>query len=551
VIKPEARQFRSTFTPKLVTVWREGLLAKLWRNDLLAGLTVAIVALPLAMALGIASGATPNQGLITAVIAGFLISALGGSRVQIGGPTGAFVVIVAGIIAAHGYAGLVLATLLAGIILIAAGYAGVGKLIRFIPMPVVTGFTAGIAVIIASSQVGEFLGLTTGKVPAEFIAKWTVYLAALPTTSWVTLSVGGGTLIAILLLRRFAPQLPAFLIALLIASLAVTLLHLPVATVGDRFPAMPTGIPAAHIPEMSLALIQHLFPSAFTIAFLAGIEALLSAMVADGMTGFSHRSGQELVGQGVANIASALFGGLPATGAIARTATNIRAGGRTPLAGIFHAVFLLIFLLVAGRFIAHVPMAALAAILLMVAWGMSELDRFKSLLRMDQGERAILLLTFGLTVLVDLTVAIGVGVTLASLLFMARMSETAGLLPEELAIDDPTQRASLPAGVEVFRFAGPMFFGAAREMLDVLHRQGREPKIIILRMDRVPYIDSTGASALEAFVRQAYRNDTQLILCDFRKQPGVFLDKLWHKFEGAQRLPTFQAALHQVSSSKS
>jgi SulP family sulfate permease len=546
VAKSQLSQFRQAFTPKLVIVWREGQIKKYWRNDALAGLTVAIVALPLAMALGIASGASPNQGLVTAVIAGFLISLLGGSRVQIGGPTGAFVVIVAGIIAAHGYAGLVLATLLAGFILIAAGYSGVGRLIRFIPMPVVTGFTAGIAVIIASSQVGDFLGLTTGKLPAEFIPKWAAYLGALGSTSFSALGVGGTTLAIIVLLRRFAPQLPAFLIALLVASLAVALLHLPVATVGDRFPAMPTGMPAPHIPDISLALIQHLLPSAFTIAFLAGMEALLSATVADGMTGYSHRSGQELVGQGVANIASALFGGLPATGAIARTATNIRAGGRTPLAGIFHSVFLLIFLLVAGKLISHVPMAALAAVLLIVAWGMSEVERFKTLLKMDAGERALLLLTFALTVLVDLTVAIGVGVTLASLLFMARMSDTAGLLPDELSIDDPTQRASLPKGVEVFRFAGPMFFGVAREMLDALHRTGRSPKTIILRMERVPYIDSSGASALEAFVRQAHGEGTKLILCDLRQQPAALLEKLWPRFTGAERATTFQSALDQV-----
>jgi sulfate permease, SulP family len=545
--KARSSAFWSSFTPKLILVWREGQLGKLWRKDALAGLTVAIVALPLAMALGIASGASPNQGLLTAVIAGFLISLLGGSRVQIGGPTGAFVVIVAGIIAAHGYAGLVLATLLAGIILIAAGYAGLGRLIRFVPMPVVTGFTAGIAVVIASSQIADFLGLTTGKVPAEFIAKWAVYFGALNTISPYTLAVGSATLAMVILLRRFAPQLPAFLLALLVASLAVALLHLPVATVGERFPSMPTGIPAPHVPEASLALIQHLLPSALTIAFLAGLEALLSATVADGMTGYHHRSGQELVGQGVANIASALFGGLPATGAIARTATNIRAGARTPLAGIFHSIFLLIFLLVAGQFIARVPMAALAAILLIVAWGMSEIDRFRSLLRMDAGERALLLLTFGLTVLVDLTVAIGVGVTLASLLFMTRMSETAGLLPEEQSIDDPAQRASLPKGVEVFRFAGPMFFGVAREMLDVLHRSGRTPKTIILRMEHVPYIDSSGASALEAFVRQARGNGTQLILCDLREQPGVFLAKAWSNFVGAERVTTFKMALEKVS----
>jgi sulfate permease, SulP family len=542
------RRSWAAFTPKLVTAWREGQIRRFWRNDALAGLTVAIVALPLAMALGIASGASPNQGLVTAVIAGFLISLLGGSRVQIGGPTGAFVVVVAGVIAAHGYAGLVLATLMAGFILVAAGYSGVGRLIRYIPMPVVTGFTAGIAVIIASSQVGEFLGLSTGPVPAEFIPKWAIYWKALGSTSPYALSIGAATLLMIVLIRRFAPRLPAFLIALLFASLAVVLLHLPVVTVGDRFPAMPTGIPAPHFPAVSLALIQHLLPSAFIIAFLAGLEALLSATVADGMTGYSHRSGQELVAQGVANIASALFGALPATGAIARTATNIRAGGRTPLAGIFHSVFLLIFLLAAGKLIAHVPMAALAAILLVVAWGMSEAERFTSLLKMDAGERALLLLTFGLTVLVDLTVAIGVGITLASLLFMARMTETAGVLPDEMSMDDPTQRAALPKGVEVFRFAGPMFFGVAREMLDTLRRSGGKAKIIILRMDLVPYIDSSGASALEAFVRQARAEGTKLILCDLRQQPAAFLAKLWTRFLGAERAATFEAALHQVSS---
>ena len=547
MIRPQPRQFWQNFTPKLIVVWREGQMARLWQRDLLAGLTVGIVALPLAMALGIASGASPNQGLVTAIVAGFLISLLGGSRVQIGGPTGAFVVIVAGVIAAHGYSGLVLATLLAGILLIVAGYAGLGQLIRFIPMPVVTGFTAGIAVIIASSQVGDFLGLHTGKLPAEFIAKWSAYLAAFHTYNPISLAVGGGTLAVILLLRRFAPQWPAYLIAILLAATAVALLHLPVATVGERFPNMPAGMPMPQLPELSLALVQQVLPSAFTIAFLAGLEALLSAVVADGMTGYSHRSGQELVGQGVANIASALFGGLPATGAIARTATNIRAGGRTPLAGIFHALFLLACLLVAGRLIAHVPMAALAAVLLVVAWGMSEADRVHALLRLDKGESALLLLTFGLTVFVDLTVAIGVGVTLASLLFMARMSETAGLLPDDLSVDDPAQRASLPRGVEVFRFAGPMFFGVAGEMLEALHRSGRTPSCIILRMDRVPYIDSTGATALESFICQAHDNGTKLMLCDLRSQPGQFLEKLWHRFRGAERVTTFKVALEKLS----
>jgi sulfate permease, SulP family len=542
-----AQSFWQAFTPKLIVVWREGQIGRLWRGDALAGLTVAIVALPLAMALGIASGASPNQGLVTAVVAGFLISLLGGSRVQIGGPTGAFVVIVAGVIAVHGYAGLLVATLLAGFILIAAGYAGVGRLVRYIPMPVISGFTAGIAVIIASSQVGDFFGLSTGKLPAEFIPKWAVYLGAIGSINIYSLGVGSATLAMILLLRRFAPQLPAFLIALALASLGVALLQLPVVTVVDRFPSMPTGIPAPHLPSVSWALVQHLWPSAFTIAFLAGLESLLSATVADGMTGYSHRSGQELVAQGIANIGSALFGGLPATGAIARTATNIRAGARTPLAGMFHAVFLLIFLFAAGKLIAHVPMAALAAILLIVAWGMSEAERFKNLFKMDPGERALLLLTFALTVLVDLTVAIGVGVTLASLLFLARMSETAGLLPAERSIDDPAQRAALPKGVEVFRFAGPMFFGVAHEMLDAVRRAGGKPEIIILRMDQVPFVDSSGANALEAFARQAQREGTRLILCDLREQPAAFLARLGPQFIDARQVATFQTALDEVS----
>lgn len=534
---------REAFTPKTVTVWREGKFKTLWRQDAVAGLTVAIVALPLAMALGIASGATPYQGLITSVIGGFLISLLGGSRVQIGGPTGAFVVIVAGVIATHGYSGLVLATLLAGLLLIVAGYCGVGRLIRFIPIPVVTGFTAGIAVIIATSQVGDFFGLHAGNVPADFIAKWQAYAHALGTLSLPTLAVGAGTLALILLLKRFAPQLPGFLIALLLAALAVLLLHLPVATVGDRFPTMPTGFPAPHLPVITLALVRQVLPSAFTIALLGGIEALLSAVVADGMSGYSHRSGQELVGQGVANFASALFGGLPATGAIARTATNVRAGGRTPLAGMLHAVFLLIFVLLAARLIAHVPMAALAAILLVVAWGMSEAERFRTLLRMDAGERALLLLTFALTVLVDLTVAIGVGVTLASLLFMARMSESSRLLPEEQSVDDPAQRAALPQGVEVFRFAGPMFFGAANEMLDALKRTGRRTSTIILRMDQVPYIDATGVAALQGFIRSAQRDRTLVILSGLCEQPRTVLDRQGSSFAAVPRAPTLAAAL--------
>jgi sulfate permease, SulP family len=533
------------FTPKLLTAFRESYGAADLRADLIAGLTVAIVALPLAMALGIASGASPREGLVTAIVAGLMISALGGSRVQIGGPTGAFVVIVAGVIAAHGFDGLVLATLMAGIILVVAGYAGVGRLMRYVPMPVVTGFTAGIAVIIASSQVGDFLGLRTGPVSADFVDKWGAYGRAIGTVNWIALILGTATLALIIGIRKVAPKAPAQLIAIVTATAAAALLHLPVETVGDRFHAMATGLPLPRAPHVSLSLVREVFSSAFVIAFLAGIEALLSATVADGMTGRRHRSGQELVANGLANLGSALFGGLPATGAIARTATNIRAGAKSPMAGIFHALFLLVFMLVAGKLLALVPMAALAAVLLMVAWGMSEYDRFVALVRTDAGERGVLLLTFLLTVFVDLTVAIGVGVTLAALLFMTRMSETAGLVALDPA-EEPELRDQLPAGVEVFRFTGPLFFGVASEMLEALRRAGQRPRAIILRMEQVPYVDATGANALATFVRQARHSGTEVWLVGLGAQPSEFLARFQPRYAGARRAASWAAGLRRL-----
>lgn len=519
------------FTPKLVTVLREGYSASTFRADAVAGLTVAIVALPLAMALGIASGASPDKGLITAVVAGFLISALGGSRTQVGGPTGAFVVVIFNVIAKHGYDGLLIATLLAGVILIAAGVFRLGQMIKFIPHPVVTGFTAGIAVIIASSQVKDFLGLSIAQVPAEFVPKWQAYFGAMSSTSWATLGIGASALAIIIGLRKFAPKLPGFLIAVVVSSVVVAVLKLPVDTIGSRFPDIPAGLPMPSFPEISPAKITAVLPSAFTIAFLAGIEALLSAVVADGMTGTRHRSNQELIGQGVANLGSAIFGGLPATGAIARTATNIRSGGKTPVAGILHAIFILLFILFATDLMAFVPMAALAAILFMVAWGMSEYRRFIALLRMPNSDRAVLLLTFGLTVLVDLTVAIGVGVTLASLLFMARMAEafevdTSGMPDGDLDSEDIHQRDALPAGVEVFRITGPFFFGVAGELLDTLRRVGQSPKVIILRMRLVPLLDSSGLQGLEEFVAQAHIAGAKVVLSGAQPQPLSMLERI-------------------------
>jgi SulP family sulfate permease len=518
----------SAFTPKLVTVLRDGYSAAHLRADALAGFTVAIVALPLAMALGIASGATPDKGLVTAVVAGFLISALGGSRLQVGGPTGAFVVVIFNVNATHGYDGLLVATLLAGAILIAAGGLRLGQLIKYIPHPVVTGFTAGIAVIIATSQVKDFLGLRMAMVPAEFLPKWQAYAAAIDSINWATLAVGGSALALILVLRRVAPKLPGFLFAVVGSAVAVSLLDLPVDTIGSRFPDIPSGLPMPSLPELSFAKVQAVLPSAFTIAFLAGIEALLSAVVADGMAGTRHRPNQELIGQGVANLASALFGGLPATGAIARTATNIRAGARTPFAGMFHAVFLLLFILFGSDLMAFVPMAALAAILFTVAWGMSEHERFLALLQVPGGDRLVLLLTFGLTVLVDLTVAIGVGVTLASLMFMARMAGAVEI-DSGAHIDgdaeDVGQRADLPPGVEVFRIAGPLFFGVASELLDTLRRVGQRPRIIILRMRLVPLLDASGLAALESFVEQAHHAGTRVIMSGVQAQPMAMLDR--------------------------
>ena len=551
---PAAARRKGEFTPKLVTVLREGYGWEKFRADAFAGLTVAIVALPLAMALGVASGASPDKGLLTSIVAGLFISLLGGSRVQIGGPTGAFVVVVFNVIATHGYDGLVLATLLAGFILVIAGYLRLGRLIRYIPHPVITGFTAGIAVIIASSQVKDFLGLTIADVPADFIPKWIAYIRAAPTIDPVTTAIGVGTLAGIILLRRFVPRVPAFLVAIVAASAIVAMLGLPAETIGARFPNMPQGLPAPHLPAFSIAKLHEVAPSAFTIAFLAGIEALLSCVVADGMTGFRHRSNQELVGQGVGNIASALFGGLPATGALARTAANVKSGGRSPVSGILHAAFLLIFVLFANRLMNYVPMAALAAILLVVSWGMSEAERFVALLRMPIGERGVLLLTFVLTVLVDLTVAIGVGVTIASLLFMARMSETVTVTAAAAdESEDVAQREQLPGDVEVFRITGPFFFGVAGELLDALKRIGRTPRAIILRMELVPYLDASGGTALQEFVAQARAAGTEVILAGAQSQPFRLLKRngLGRSSGAVRHARDYAAALAMAAESRS
>lgn len=529
------RAYLHQFEPKLLTALREGYDLRSLRADALAGLTVAIVALPLAMALAIASGAPPERGLHTAIIAGFLVSALGGSRVQIGGPTAAFIPVVFVVIQKFGYGGLILCTLLAGLMLIAAGLLRLGTLMRYMPQPVITGFTAGIAVSILSSQVKDALGLQMEEVPAEFLARWAAYGRHLATTQPATVALTVLGLAVILLLRKWRPKWPGFLIALLACTLATTALGLPADTIGSRFGELPSALPTFDFPRIPFERTFELLPSAFTIAFLAGVESLLSAVVADGMTGGRHRSNGELVAQGMANAASALFGGLPATGAIARTATNVRAGARTPVAGVLHAVFLLGFMLLLASLMRYVPLAALAAVLLVVAWNMSEAENFRHILSAPWGDRIVLLVTFGLTVFFDLTLAIEVGLVVAALIFMHRMAESVEIrsgtrsADEDLADHDPAlaadeqQRSHLPKGVEVYQISGPLFFGAANRLDSLLDQFFEPPRVFILRMRRVPYIDASGVHALQSLANRCARRGIVLVVSGLQAQPNRVL----------------------------
>jgi SulP family sulfate permease len=512
------------FVPKTVTVLQQGYGLPQLRGDVVAGLTVAIVAMPLAMALAIASGTTPEKGLITAVVAGFLISFLGGSRFQIGGPTGAFVVVVYGVIARFGYDGLLMATLMAGGMLVAAGLLRIGVLIKYIPDPVTTGFTTGIATIILASQLKDIFGLTADSVPADFLPKMQALWAARATLSLPTVGLAASAFAAIMLLRRHAPKAPGFLIVTVAAAFAVTLLHLPVETIGSKFGGLSPTFPAPTLDFWTWAKAREVLPSAFTIALLAGVESLLSAVVADQMTGRRHRSNMELVAQGVANIASAAFGGLPATGAIARTATNIRSGAHSPVAGMLHAAFLLLFMVLLASLAQFVPLAALAAILVVVALNMAELHRFGLLMRSSNGDRAVLLLTFGLTVLVDLTLAIQVGMVLAAFVFMHRMSGLASVegggfplieddKPDRANADPYQAQAGLPSDTSVITFRGPLFFGSTSVLKDALDQIGAHSRRYILRFEEVPMIDPTGAAALSAFLHRVSQDGASITVC--------------------------------------
>jgi SulP family sulfate permease len=508
--------------PKLATVLRRGYGLADLRADLIAGLTVAVVALPLAMAIAIASGATPDKGLTTAIVAGFLISLLGGSRVQIGGPTAAFIPVVFVAIERFGHGGLLLAMLLAGVMLIIAGLLRVGTWMRYMPKPVITGFTAGIAVSIALSQINDALGLGMATVPADFLARIHAYARGASGVTPAALLLSVATIAMVVAMRRWRTTSPSMLVAILVASSATAFLNLPVETIALRFPqGLPSALPTPALPVLPFDRTLELLPTAFTIAFLAGVESLLSAVVADGMCGGRHRSNAELIAQGVANCASACVGGLPATGALARTATNVRAGARSPVAGMAHAVFLLVIVWLVGPLIGYVPLAALAGVLLLVAWNMAEFESFRHLLRGPIGDRAVLLVTFVLTVTVDLTIAIEVGVVLAALLFMHRMAGVVEIAhgvrliepePDDDAASGRDTRIGLAPGVEVYEVAGPLFFAVANRLDDLLDQYFQPPKVLILRLGQVPLIDASGVTALMQCFDRARRLGIRVVI---------------------------------------
>lgn len=517
--------FAELFTPKFATVLREGYGLANLRADAVAGLTVAIVALPLSMAIAIASGATPAQGLYTAIIGGFLVSAFGGSRFQIGGPAGAFIVLVSATVGAHGMDGLILAVLLSGVIMIVGGFMGLGTFIKFIPYPVTVGFTAGIAAIIFASQIKDLFGLTlAAPEPGPMVEKLPALWAALPTVNATTVAIAGATILIIQGLKRWQPNRPGMLIAVIGTAAATWLFGLDIETIGSRFGGIPAGLPLPSMPALAPEKILAVLPNSFAFALLGAIESLLSAVVADGMTGRRHRSNCELVAQGLANVGSSLFGGICVTGTIARTATNVRAGAHGPVAGMLHSLFLLLFILVAAPLASFIPLACLAGVLAVVAWNMVEKHAFLTLLRASRGDAAVLLVTFGLTVFRDLTEAIIVGFALGSVLFIYRVSQTTAVethtpfVPVDKADDANGDREPYQEGMEndpdiiVYRISGAFFFGAAASVGSVLERIGDAHRVLIVDFSSVPFVDSTAANTMESLVAKAARRGIAVYL---------------------------------------
>ncbi|WP_209853946.1 SulP family inorganic anion transporter [Rhizobium herbae] len=526
---PEPR-FLDLFTPKLITVFRERYRLSDLRADAVAGLTVAVVALPLSMAIAIASGVTPDRGLYTSIVGGFLVSALGGSRFQIGGPAGAFIVLVLATVQVHGIDGLILATLLSGLILLLAGLLRIGTFVKYIPYPVTVGFTAGIALIIFASQIKELLGLTLPSAePGPLLPKLDALWQALPTTNAAAAGLAGLTIAVIIFLRRHRPHWPGLLVAISLASVLAHLLALPVETIGTRFGGIPDSLPAPHLPSTSFEKIVAVLPAAGAFALLGSIESLLSAVVADSMTGRRHRSNCELVAQGIANVASSLFGGICVTGTIARTATNVRSGARGPVAGMLHSVFLLMFMLLAAPLASYIPLAALAGVLATVAWNMAEKHAFSTLLQASIGDAVVLLASFLLTIFRDLTEGILIGFVLSALLFLHRMAqavevESASLLLEQDSADTANgndRRPYDPAlatdrDVIVYRISGAFFFGAATSVAAALDRIAEHPKAYVVDFSAVPVIDSTAAVTIEGFVRKTQRQGVAIYIAGAR-----------------------------------
>jgi len=551
-LKVELMSLQNPDLPKSFLIFRN-YSSKWLLQDCVAGVTVGLVALPLAMAFGIASGVTPQAGLYTAVVAGFLVSALGGSRTQIGGPTGAFVVIVAGIVAKFGLPGLAMVTLMAGIILLAMGLVGLGSAVKFIPRPVVIGFTNGIALLIASTQIKDFLGLRTPAVPSEFLLRMRLLAEYVGTVNWEALGVAAGALAIILLLPRVTRKVPASIVALLAATLASVLFHLRIETIGTKFGGIPQGLPPFVWPDFHSEHIIPLIPAAFTVAILGAVESLLSAVVADGMTGDRHNSNVELVAQGLANIASPLFGGIPATGAIARTATNIRSGARSPIAGMVHAITLLLVLVVAAPLAKYVPLAALASVLFVVAYNMGEWREIGAILRLSKADIAVWLVTFALTVVADLTVAVGVGLGLAALLYIYRIAETTTVSPVDDAyirdgLAHNLQGQILPPYLSLLRIHGPFLFGSTDKLFEATADLNEFNPVVVLRLRNMTAIDATGIHALESLAKRLRASGRTLLLCGAMQQPSKllrqarFLDELGRE----NILPNIQAALDRA-----
>ncbi len=519
-------------------------------HDAVAGVTVGLVALPLAMAFAIASGVSPQAGLYTAVVAGFLISALGGSRLQIGGPTGAFVVIIAGIVARFGIGGLALVSVMAGVLLMIMGVTGLGTAVKYIPRPVTIGFTNGIALLIASTQIKDSLGLRTPTVPSEFFERMRVLVEYAATMRWQTVALAAASLAIILLWPRVSRRIPGSIVALLLTTVAVAVFHLPVETIGSKFGGIPQGLPRFVLPSIHAAHILPLLPSAFTVALLAAVESLLSAVVADGMSGDHHNSNVELTAQGIANILSPLFGGIPATGAIARTATNIRSGARTPVSGMIHALTLLAILLVAAPLARFVPLATLAAVLFVVAYNMGEWREVVTILRLSKTDIAVWFTTFALTVFADLTVAVGVGMALAALLYIYRIAETTTVAPvtREYLNDGQAhilQDKDIPSNVTILRIHGPFLFGTTEKLREATHDLGHYADVVILRLRNMTALDATGVHALEQFSERLHKAGKTLLLCGARDQPSQLISRSdFLKRVGTENvLPHIQQAL--------